>query len=212
MRHLQCFTEHLARSGKIEAAFRMCISQGRQQKVRAIDVCVQRGEFVFEGIAHEALRSEMKALIGLHINNRPVNAWKTLKRSGMQLDIVQKIFDPPHAVGGIFKRDPSHDAMNLISLCQKEFCEVGAILAGDTCYESARHSLLEPMETEKTVTIWTRRAVVCVSIIPLRAKNVKEFVSGVHTRGSVRGAHTGSSFSQRSRAADNSEDFTGLLR
>jgi hypothetical protein len=30
--------------------------------------------------------------------------------------------------------------MNLISLCQKEFCEVGAILAGDTCYESSGHS------------------------------------------------------------------------
>jgi len=77
--------EHLARSGEIETAFGRQRSDRRQQKMGAVDVDVQSGEFVVERVADEALGRQVVALVRLHLVDHPVDAGEALERCGVEL-------------------------------------------------------------------------------------------------------------------------------
>ena len=66
--------EHLARTGEVEAAVGGQGLEGGQQEVGAVDVGVQRGKLVVEGIADETLGRQVVALVRLDLVNHPVDA------------------------------------------------------------------------------------------------------------------------------------------
>ena len=55
LRDLRYLTEHLARSREVKPAFRDNVPQRGEQIVRPIDVGLERGELVIEGVADETL-------------------------------------------------------------------------------------------------------------------------------------------------------------
>src|SRR5262249_54294455 len=63
--------EHLTGAREIEAALGRQIVKRSQDVVSSVDIGIQRGELVFEGIAHKALGGEMVALVG---QDRPYDA------------------------------------------------------------------------------------------------------------------------------------------
>ena len=131
LRRLFGLSEHLARPGEIEAALRRQVLHGRQQVVGAVDVGVERGEFVVERIADEALRGQVVALVGLHLSHRLMDAGVALERGGMQLDARSDGMNTRQPVLGVLQGHAAHDAVDVVSFLQQQFGEVGAVLAGN---------------------------------------------------------------------------------
>ena len=80
--------EHFARAGEIKPAVRGESFQGRQQEMGAVDVGVQGGELVVEGVADEALGRQVVALVGLHLVDHPVDAGIALLAKGFHAIMV----------------------------------------------------------------------------------------------------------------------------
>lgn len=102
-----------------------------EQIVGSIDVRVQRGELVLKRIADETLGGEMVALLRLDGTNHPVQAGKTLQRSGMKFDIVEQVPDAPEAMLRVLQGYPPHNPVHTVALFEQEFRQEGSILTRD---------------------------------------------------------------------------------
>src|SRR5215475_5619130 len=87
LRHLFRHAEHLARSSEIEARDGRERLESRQEEMRAIDVGVQRGELVVEGVADETLRRQVVALVGLDLVDYAVDAGIAFERCRMKFEL-----------------------------------------------------------------------------------------------------------------------------
>lgn len=122
--------EHLARPREVEAAFGTGVLERRQHVMSSVHVDIHRGEFIVEGIAHEALRRQVIALVGSDREENPVKAGHVFERGGMQRR------DPNHPMGRVFKRDPPDNAVNFVTAREQEFRKVRPVLAchsGNQC-------------------------------------------------------------------------------
>ena len=89
----------------------------------AVDIGVERGEFVVERIAHKALSRQVIALVGLDVVDHPVDAGVAFEGGGVQFQAVANVLDAGKPVFGILQRDPADDAVDLVALGQQPFRE-----------------------------------------------------------------------------------------
>ena len=134
--------EHFARRGKIEPAIGHGILQRRQHIMGAVDVRVQRGKFVFEGIGHEALRRQVIAFLGLHVLKDAVEAGEALQRRGMQAEPVLEGQQPPEPVLGILDGDAADNPVHFIVFFEQELRQVRSVLPRDAGDQRAFHGLV----------------------------------------------------------------------
>jgi hypothetical protein len=85
LRDLVDLAEHFAGAGEIEAALGARSPERGEHEMGAVDVGVQGGELVVEGVADEALRGEVVAFVGLHAGDGFVHAGVALDRAGLQV-------------------------------------------------------------------------------------------------------------------------------
>jgi hypothetical protein len=74
----------------------------------SVDVGVECGKLVVEGIADETLCCEVIAFLRLNLAEYLVNARKALERSGVESNSVSDMRDPVESMPGILERDPTH--------------------------------------------------------------------------------------------------------
>src|SRR5438445_9491552 len=131
LRNFAGLSEHLTRGCEIEPRMRGNLPYGGKDVVRAVDIDVHGREFILERIAHKALRCQVVALVRLDLLHHRENACIALERRRMQLDPVEQMSDPEHAMMRIFESDASHDSMDFVSLLEQQLGEVRTILSGD---------------------------------------------------------------------------------
>jgi hypothetical protein len=105
----------------------------------ATDVRTDRRELIFEGIAHEALRSQMINLIWLHFVHHVENAGKAFQRGSMEDQLVKNMFYTPESVLRVFDCNSTNNTMDLVIFLQKKFGKVRTILPRDACYQCFLH-------------------------------------------------------------------------
>src|SRR5437867_10846338 len=125
-------TEHLTGAGEIEAGMRANFAHTREHVMRAVDIRIDRRELIFEGITDEALSGQVIHLVRLNVHQDFVQARITFQRCRMQLDFVEDSSNTPKAVLGIFQRDAPDDAVDFITLLEKELGQIGSVLTGDS--------------------------------------------------------------------------------
>src|SRR5581483_1041632 len=111
--------------------------QGRDQVVSAVDICVECGKLVVEGIAHEALGSEVITLVRLDCGNHLKETWETLDRAGVQRDPISHHLEPRKAVRGVLQRDAANQPVYLVTFREQQFRKIGSILSGDSGDQSS---------------------------------------------------------------------------
>src|SRR3989441_5933373 len=107
--------------------------------MRAVDVRVERREFVLEGIGDETLGSQVIALMGLDRLEHPVDAGQALQGRSMQVEAVLQVEDAPEPVLRIFDRHPPDDAVHLIAFIQEQLGQVRSVLPRDAGDQGALH-------------------------------------------------------------------------
>ena len=135
LRNLVNFTEHFARSGKVEPALRNGLAQRRKKKVRAIDVGIQSGEFVVEGITDEALGGQMITFVRENSRDYLKQAGEALNRSCVKGYFASHLGESCQAVRWILQSHPPDDSMDLVTLRNQKFSQIGAILTRDAGYQ-----------------------------------------------------------------------------
>ena len=80
----------------------------------AVDIGTYCGKFVFKGVTHETLGSEMVNLIRLHFIHDTEYAGKAFQRCSMENELVDYVLYPPESVLGIFDGNSPNNAMNLV--------------------------------------------------------------------------------------------------
>ncbi len=80
----------------------------------AVDIGVERGEFIVEGIAHKALSRKVIAFVGPNRVDHPVNARVALERRRMQHQAVANVFEASQAMVRVLQRDPAHNAVDFV--------------------------------------------------------------------------------------------------
>ena len=129
--------EHLARAGEIEAARgREGLDHG-QQVVGAIDIDVEGGELVVEGVAYKALSRKVIAFLRLHVLDHPVEAGVAFQGGGMQHQAVADVAETGEAMVRVLEGDAADHPVNLIALLEEELRQIGAVLTRNPCNESA---------------------------------------------------------------------------
>src|SRR5438309_2614079 len=104
-----------------------------------VDVGVECGEFVFEGISDEALGGQVVALMGLDRLEHPVDAGQALQGRGMQMKAVLQVEYAPEPVLRIFDRHPPDDAVHLIAFVQEQLGQERPVLPRDAGDQRALH-------------------------------------------------------------------------
>src|SRR5690242_2424874 len=87
LRSLGHLAGHFARTREIEPALRH-IAKRSQKEVRAVDICIHRGELVVERVTHETLCGKMIAFIRLNLAHNLIQAGVTLERTGVQSNLI----------------------------------------------------------------------------------------------------------------------------
>src|SRR5215467_1312569 len=103
----------------------------------AVDVCIECRKFVVEGIAHEALGSEVVALVRLHGGNNLEDTCEALNGSGMQNDLVLHRPQSRQPVHRVLQSYPPNQAVDLITFREQEFRQIRSILSGDSRNQSS---------------------------------------------------------------------------
>src|SRR5271165_1013309 len=112
LRNLRDSSEHLARPGEVESAFRDDILQRSQHKVCPVDVGVQSGEFIVERVADKTLSGQMVALVRLNGPKNLINARKAFQRGSMQMEPANHGLEASQPSGRIFQGDSPHNPMD----------------------------------------------------------------------------------------------------
>ena len=123
--------EHLARSGEVETALRGHVLEGRQDEMGAVDIGIQGGKLVVEGIAHEALGGQVVALVGEDVAKDLVDARKALEGGGVEVKAVEQVGDPAEPPRGVLQGNPADDAVDFVPFGQQQLRQEGTVLAGD---------------------------------------------------------------------------------
>ena len=97
----------------------------------SVDIGIQRGEFVIEGVADETLRGEMVALFRRDVGYQAIDTGKAFERRGMQGDAVAHGAQAEQAMLRVFQSYPADGAMDLITFLQKKLRQIRSILAGN---------------------------------------------------------------------------------
>jgi hypothetical protein len=77
------------------------------------------------------------ALLGLDVLDYPVDAGVAFERGGVQHQAVADVAEAGEPVIGILQGDPADNTVDLVTLGEEEFREVGAVLARNPCDQSA---------------------------------------------------------------------------
>src|SRR5262245_30754981 len=125
-------TEHLTRAGEIEAGMRANFADTREHVMRAVDIRIDRRELIFEGITDEALSGQVIHLVRLNVHQNFVEARITFQRCRMQTEFIQDSSNAPKPVLRIFQRDAPDDAVDFITLLEKELGQIGSVLTGES--------------------------------------------------------------------------------
>ena len=112
-----CLTlaKHFARSGEIEPALRLHLSQSRQNIVSAVDIGAHGGETIGEAFAHKALSAQVIAFIKLLLGENVKDAGVALQTGRMEVDAVQTTVQAAETLAGLLERDASNQSMHLIA-------------------------------------------------------------------------------------------------
>ena len=97
----------------------------------SVDIGIERGELVIEGVGDEALRGEMVALIGLGRLDNGVDAGVAFQGGSVERDLFKQVPDAAKTMLRVFNCDAADDTVNLVALGQEEFSEIGTVLAGN---------------------------------------------------------------------------------
>jgi hypothetical protein len=100
--------------------------------VGAVDVGVQRGEFVVERVADETLRRQVIAFVRRHLGHQLVDAGEAFERCGMQHDPVAHRAQPDQPVLRILQGYAPDGAMHLIAFRKQKLREIRSILPGNS--------------------------------------------------------------------------------
>lgn len=96
----------------------------------AVNIGVDGGKFIFEGVADKALSGQMVTLIGDNLFYHIEDTGVALHGPGMQGNAIQKVSNPPQAMEGVFQGNTPHEAMDFISFGKQQLRQVTSILAG----------------------------------------------------------------------------------
>src|SRR5579862_3871622 len=111
LRRLPDFTEHLARSGEIKAAFRLQLPDGLQDIVCPVDVGAHGGEAVGEAFRYEALRRQVITFLELLLGENVKYAGVALQAGGVNVDAAQASFQAAETQLGLLERYAPHHPM-----------------------------------------------------------------------------------------------------
>ena len=100
--------------------------------MRPVDVRVDCRELVLERIAHEALRSQVVALIGLNRADHAENTREAFQRRWVKLDAIEHFPEPPQVGPRILQGYPPDETMDLVAFLQQELRQIGPVLPSDS--------------------------------------------------------------------------------
>src|SRR5438067_393148 len=89
------FAEHFAGTGEIKPRLGRGVPRGGEHVMRAVDVRVQRREFVLERITDEALCRQVIDFVGADASDDLKEARIAFERRGMQSDVAIEMLDAP---------------------------------------------------------------------------------------------------------------------
>ena len=112
--------KHLTGPGKIEPALRRQVVKRSKYVVCAVEVSVQRGEFVLEGVADETLCGEVVTLVRVDTANNAIKAREAFQRGGVKLDVIENVSQPPKVMIRIFQGHTADDPVHTIPFLQEE--------------------------------------------------------------------------------------------
>ena len=74
LRYFGCLAKHLARSGKVDPAVRLKITECGEHILGALDIGLHGRELVRKAVRHETLRRQMVAFVKFLAGYDPINA------------------------------------------------------------------------------------------------------------------------------------------
>ena len=107
----------------------------------AVDVGVEGGKLVLEGVTDVAEGGEVVTFVGFDLVDHSKKAGKALKGSGVQLDIREDMLYPPHAVFGVLDGHPTNDSVDFAALFEQQFGQVRAVLTCNSGDERFSHGI-----------------------------------------------------------------------
>src|SRR5262249_30577626 len=119
LRNLLDLSEHFAGPREVKMAGRYNVLKCCENKMRTIDVRLESGKLIVEGIAHEALSREMIAFVQENFAEDLIDAREAFERGRVKLDAVEQMRDAAQAPHRIFQGDAPHQSMYFIALGQQ---------------------------------------------------------------------------------------------
>ena len=97
----------------------------------AVNVGVERGELIVEGVAYEALRRQVIAFVRHDLGNQLIDAGEAFERCGMQSDPVPHRAQPEQPVLRILQGYAPHGAVDFVPFRKQKLREIRSILPGN---------------------------------------------------------------------------------
>lgn len=145
LRSLFCIAEHFTRSGKVKSAMRRLSLDRGEHVVRAVEIGIDGGEFVFKGIGYEALGREVVTLIRFHTGNDIKEGGVTFHGGAVDGYPVEETVYAPHTGLGVLQGYASDDTVYFISSPQEPFCQITPVLACNACDKRFFHVIFPPI-------------------------------------------------------------------